>query len=100
MVKRLDKDNFENILRNNNSVLVDFYTEWCGPCKMMSPIIDEVAEEREDVEIYKLNIEDAPEIAAKYNIVSIPTIIVFENGNEKARSVGFRSKINILNMID
>ena len=100
MVKNLDKDNFEKTLQNNNSVLVDFYTEWCGPCKMMAPIIDEVAEEREDVEIYKLNIEDAPEIAAKYNIVSIPTIIVFENGNEKARSVGFRSKINILNMID
>ena len=100
MVKKLDKDNFEKTLQNNNSVLVDFYTEWCGPCKMMAPIIDEIAEEREDVEVCKLNIEDAPEIAAKYNIVSIPTIIVFENGKEKARSVGFCSKINILNMID
>ena len=96
-VKKLNNSNFENeVLANSGTVLVDFYADWCGPCKMMSPVIDEIAEERADITVGKLNVDDSPDIAAKYNVMSIPTLITFKDGKEVARTVGFNPKEKIL----
>ena len=69
-------------------VLVDFYADWCGPCKMMAPIVDKIAEESSDVKVCKLNVDDAPEIAQKYDVMSIPTFFVFENGEVTKSTMG------------
>ena len=76
----------------NGKVLVDCYAVWCGPCKMLSPIIDELAEEIESIDFYKLNVDEANEISAKYGIMSIPTLLLFENGILKKTMIGFKSK--------
>ena len=82
-VVEITKDNFEHtVLKADKPVLVDFWAEWCGPCQMMGPIVDEVAEERNDIIIGKLNVDTQPEIALRYNVMSIPTLILFENGEE------------------
>ena len=82
-VVEITKDNFEHtVLKADKPVLVDFWAEWCGPCQMMGPIVDEVAEERNDIIIGKLNVDTQPEIAMRYNVMSIPTLILFENGEE------------------
>ncbi len=73
-------------------VLVDCYADWCGPCRMLSPIIDELSKEIEDYHFYKLNIDDAEEIAKRYGIMSIPTILIFEDGELKKTVIGFHSK--------
>ena len=78
-VVEITKDNFEQtVLKADKPVLVDFWAEWCGPCQMMGPIVDEVAEERDDIIIGKLNVDTQPEIALRYNVMSIPTLILFE----------------------
>ena len=80
-VTSLNGDNFNSeVLENTGKVLVDFYADWCGPCKMMSPVIDKIAEEVEGVKVCKLNVDDAQEIAGQYGVMSIPTIMAFENG--------------------
>ena len=76
----------------NGKVVVDCFAEWCGPCKMLSPIIDELASEITDCAFYKLNIDEADEIPTKYGIMSIPTILLFENGEFTKKSVGFKTK--------
>ena len=76
-------------------ILVDFYADWCGPCKMMSPIIDEIAEEIENITVGKVNVDENPEIASKYGIMSIPTIIIFENGMPQKKFIGLTSKSEI-----
>ena len=80
-------------------VLVDCYAPWCGPCKMLSPVIDELASETEGVEFYKINMDDADEVSEKYGIASIPTILYFENGELKNTSVGFKTKDELKEMI-
>lgn len=88
-VVEITKDNFEHtVLKADKPVLVDFWAEWCGPCQMMGPIVDEVAEERNDIIIGKLNVDTQPEIALRYNVMSIPTLILFENGEEAQKSIG------------
>ncbi len=85
----LTKDNFESeVLQATQTVLVDFYADWCGPCKMMSPIIEKLSQERTDAKICKINIDDEGELAQKYGVMSIPTIVAFKNGEEAGRSVG------------
>ena len=96
MSKKLNTQNFENELRNNNTVLVDFYAEWCGPCRMLTPTIEEIAKERTDISVGKVNIDENSNLAAYYGVMSIPTLIVFKDGKEHARLVGFTSKDNIL----
>lgn len=97
MVKTLSEENFsQEVLNNSKTVLVDFWAEWCGPCKMMSPIVDEIAEENEELTVGKVNVDECPNLAAHYRISAIPTIIVFKNGFPAATVVGFRPKDELL----
>ena len=97
MLKKLNNHNFQNeIIENTGTALVDFYADWCGPCKMLSPIIDEIAEDRTDITVGKVNVDENNSLAAKYNVMSIPTIIIFKNGKEQTRVVGVRPKEDIL----
>lgn len=99
MLKKLNNQNFENEILNSNTALVDFYADWCGPCKMVAPIIEEIANEYTDIIVGKVNVDENNPLAAKYNVVSIPTIIVFKNGKEQTRIVGYRPKEDILAML-
>jgi len=87
-------------LKKNGVVLVDFYAEWCGPCKMISPILDEIAEERNEFKIIKVNVDNANDLAIKYGVMSIPTMIVFKNGEEVDKTIGFLPKEDIINLIE
>ena len=91
MVNNINTNDFESNIAKGK-VLVDCYADWCGPCKMLSPIIDELANEINDVNFYKLNVDENEEIASKYSIMSIPTLLIFENGKLKTTSVGLKSK--------
>lgn len=91
----------KEVLESEIPVLVDFYADWCGPCKMMSPIIDEIANEVDDrVKICKLNVDESQNIAIEYNVMSIPTLIIFKNGVMINNIVGLRQKQEILNIIN
>lgn len=90
-VVEIKENEFEEKIKNGK-VLVDCYASWCGPCKMLSPIIDELSEEVDTCTFYKIDIDDAEEVSEKYNIVSIPTVLLFENGELKKQMVGFKSK--------
>ncbi|MDD5897875.1 MAG: thioredoxin [Clostridia bacterium] len=99
-VNKVNNDTFAKLVLNNGrTVLVDFYADWCGPCKMLSPIVDQIADENSDFDVYKLNVDEAPEIAAKYGVMSIPTLIVFKNGQAVGKTIGVQSKQTILNML-
>ena len=94
-VQKLNQNNFNNAIANGTA-LVDFYANWCGPCRMVSPIVDEIAEERSDITVGKVNVDDENALAMKYGVMSIPTLIVFKDGQEKTRIVGARPKAAIL----
>lgn len=100
-VLKITSNNFEEeVLNSDKTTIIDFYADWCMPCKMMSPIIDSIAEENNNIKVGKLNVDEAQSIAIKYNVMSIPTIIVFKNGIENKRFVGVTSKENILNVLN
>lgn len=87
------------LVEKANAAVVDFYADWCGPCKMLSPTVDEVANENDDIKVVKVNVDEAQDIAIKYQVMSIPTLVVIKNGNEVNRSVGVIDKEEILSMI-
>lgn len=95
MLKNLNAQNIEAEL-SRGTALVDFYADWCGPCKMIAPIIEEIAAERDDITIGKINVDNDTAVALKHNVVSIPTLILFKNGVEVTRIVGYRPKEDIL----
>ena len=98
MVKDITDQTFIE-LSSNGKVVVDCFAEWCGPCKMLSPIIDELAEELTDVNFYKLNVDESVEVVRKYNIMSIPTILIFNDGELVNQSVGFKSKEELKDLL-
>ena len=102
MIHTITMDNFDAlVLRNDKPVLVDFWASWCMPCRMLSPLVDEVAEELEGKCVTaKLNVDDCQELAVKYGVMSIPTLMVFENGQMKEKMIGVQSKDAILAMME
>ena len=89
----VNKDNFENeVLKSEKRVLVDFNAEWCGPCKMMKPVLEELSQTNNDIKIVSVNVDNEDELSQNYNVSSIPCLVLFENGNEIKRNVGLISR--------
>lgn len=101
MTIEITTENFENeVLNSDKPVLIDFWAAWCGPCRMLSPVVDEIAEENDNVKVGKVNVDEQLELAAQFGIQSIPTLLFFKDGKQIDRSVGVASKSAILNMIN
>ena len=99
-VIEINSKNFESeVLNSDKVVLADFNAQWCGPCKMLKPIIDSIADERKDIKVVSIDIDEEDELAEKYEVFSIPCVVVFKDGEEVKRSVGFKPKQDILNLI-
>ena len=96
----ITKENFaQEVLQSERPVLLDFWASWCGPCRMLSPIVDEVAEERGDVKVGKVNVDEQPELAGEFGVMSIPTLLVFEQGKLVRQAVGARPKASVLDLL-
>ena len=96
----ITKENFaQEVLQSEKPVLLDFRASWCGPCRMLSPIVDEVAEERGDVKVGKVNVDEQPELAGEFGVMSIPTLLVFEQGKLVRQAVGARPKAGVLDLL-
>lgn len=96
----ITKNNFEEeVIKSDKPVLLDFWAAWCGPCRMVSPIVDEIAEEREDIKVGKVNVDEQGELAEKFGVMSIPSLFVMKNGEIVNKSVGAIPKAQILNLL-
>lgn len=93
-------NNFEEIRKSSKPVLLDFYADWCGPCRMVSPLVDEIAEENPQYVVGKINVDNEPELAAAFSVVSIPMLVVMKDGKITNQAVGARPKQDILDMIE
>ncbi len=100
-VMTVTKDNFQKeVLESEKTVLLDFWASWCGPCRMVSPIVDEISEERPDIAVGKINVDEQPELAGKFGVASIPTLVVLREGRIVRQSVGAMPKAKILALLD
>lgn len=99
-VMKITKENFEEeVFKSEKPVLLDFWASWCGPCRMVSPVVDEIAEERPDIKVCKINVDEQQELASAFRIMSIPALMVVKNGEIVKQAVGARPKGQILEML-
>lgn len=99
-VLTITNENFEQeVIKSDKPVIVDFWAAWCGPCKMLSPVVDQLAEELEGVKVGKINIDEQMELAEKFNVSSIPCVVAFKNGKEVGRSVGLAPKQKLVDLL-
>ena len=97
----ITKNNFEEeVMQSDRTVLIDFWASWCGPCRMLSPIVDEIADEHSEFKVCKVNVDEQPELAEEFNVMSIPTLFVIKDGKVKKHSVGVKSKTEIIEMME
>ena len=99
-VVKVTKENYASLVAGNQTVLLDFWAVWCGPCKMIAPIVEEIAAERSDVVVGKVDVDSEMELAMQFGVSSIPTLVVIRKGVPAARSVGYRPKADILKLLD
>lgn len=101
MAAIINKENFENlVLKSNKTVLLDFYADWCGPCRTLMPVIEQISQENPDILVGKINIDSEPELAQKFGVMTIPSLFVIKNGAVVSSSVGVKPKRAILEMIN
>ena len=98
-ILHVDKNGFEELKASAKTIVLDFYAEWCGPCKMIAPYIEEIANEDPDITVAKVDVDKATDLAIEFGIQSIPTIIVFKDGKAVAKAIGYRSKEQLLDLI-
>lgn len=96
----VNKDNFEQVRNSEKTVLLDFYADWCGPCRMVSPLVDQIAEENPQYLVGKINVDNEPELAQSFGVASIPTLVVMKNGKIINQSAGAKPKQQILDMLE
>ena len=100
MITNITKDNFEaEVLHSEKPVLVDFWASWCGPCKMIAPEVEQVAMERDDIKVCKVNVDEEGELSIRYGVMSIPTLLIFQNGEVVTTAIGYRKKDEILDLL-
>ena len=99
MVKEIKDNEYEQIVKDNKKVVIDCFATWCGPCRMLSPVLDSISEELKDVTFVKIDVDNAEKITTEYQIMSIPTLLIFEDGKLKEKVVGLKSKTELIDLI-